>query len=293
MSFPRYFKPAVLVTLGGHVIASLGLPLVHGLHVAFRVKRTIASSPDSAEVALTGLDPDRVASVRSVFASTGRTKLTIASGYDGATVPLFAGDVRRMDETGTTDRTLIVSADDAGDALANATVQASTAGWTPQNMIDVALAAFARADPGFPIIPDQSVATTIASANPVAVTAFYASVSVGNAKDLLDEAARLLQCRWWIRDGRLFMARRNLPTDGLAIALPETHWLDPPADDGSGLIRGATFCDPNLVPGRQIALIREDVRGIVYARAESTMHSGDMESSEPWSCAYEARRILT
>lgn len=292
ITFARYFKPAAVITIGGVTVASLGLPLVTQLRVSFKVRRTLSSTPDSADVAISGLDPVRVESMLAVWREVGKTKLTIATGYDGMTVPLFSGDVRTMSTSGRLDTVLVASADDAGDALADATLSGfSTAGWTVQNMIDGALAALAQADPISPIVAHPSVATAISSASPGASQAFYASVNVGKASDLLNEAARLLGCRWWIRDGQLFMARRGIPIDGVAIALPETHWLSEPSDDGKGAISVVTFCDPNIVPGRQIALVPEFSDGFDIFRAEATEHAGDNESNAPWTCSIDGRRL--
>jgi hypothetical protein len=295
ISFARLYKPACGVTIAGFPVTSLGIPGVVDARIAFRVRRSLSSTPDSAQVTVWGLDPTQRLAMQTVWSELGKAKLLIASGYDGVTAQLFAGDVRTLKasvrigpEWATT-----VTGDDGGDALADATITVSTAGLNAQNMIDLALAALTLADPVSPIVAHPSVAATIASATPGSTTLFYGSVSVGKAKDLLDEAARTLGARWWIRDGQLFMLRRRAPVPGPAILLPRTHWLDEPSEDGNGLISVSTYLDPNITPGCQIMLVgRTALADREACRVEACEYTGDNDSASPFRCDLEARRLL-
>lgn len=263
ITFPRFFRPMVVVTFAGQQASNIAGV---GPHISFRVVKSLTSTPDTAEIAIYGLAPARKSAIAATFAEVGFAPLTIAVGYEGVPGALFLGDIRKMD-VATFARAgvpLTATADDTGDALASATINISTLGFTVQNMIDAAILAFAQPilnpstgkmlSPGTTVVPHSSVAAMIGSAQPAAVTTVYTAVHVGNATDLLDEAARLLQCRWWIRDRQLYMARAGLPIDGLAVLLPRTHWLDEPTEEGAGIVRVSTFLDPNLLPGRQVTL---------------------------------------
>lgn len=300
--FPRLYRPACTVSIAGQSVVALGVPPTVAPRVAFRVRRTLASTPDTAHVSVYGLEETRRAALGAVWHELGRAKVLLASGYDGVVGSLFAGDARELHPTVTIGPELatMVIADDGGDVLADATIPSglsSTAGITARQMIDVALACFAAkaAETGdTPIAAHPSVDAAVASATPGASTAFYASVSVGKAKDLLDEAARTLGVRWWVRDGLLYMARRGIPTDGLAVALPRAYWLDEPTEDGKGLVRVPTFLDPNIVPGRQIQLLgRVSPFSVEFFRAETCEYAGDTDSGAPFSVSCELRRIVT
>lgn len=292
ITFARIYKPSAILTLSGQVITSIAIPGVATLRVQFQIQRTMTPSPDTATATVWGLDPIRATAMRALFAELGRDKLTIASGYDGITSHIFAGDVRsirRVQSGG--DVGLVVTADDAGDALADATISLSTAGLTAQNLIDYALLALAAA--GAPVVAHPSVAAAVGLATPSSTVSLFSSVHVGKVSDLLTEAARVLGCRWWIRDNQLFMAARGLPTDGMGVFLPRTHWLSEPADDGSGLVRMSTFLDPNIVPGRQVSIQgRLSPLGIEPMRVESAAYTADSEGSSPWSVEVACRRIL-
>lgn len=302
ISFPRLYRPACGVTIAGQAITALGLPGVVSPRVAFRVRRTMTPTPDTADVSVYGLSPERRLAIQSLWSELGRAKVLIASGYEGITAQLFAGDARslRASVRAGADFATICTADDAGDALADTTITLSTAGLTVQNMIDLALAALARGTgpvaggtPGEVVVAHPSVAATIATATPGSTTLFYSAVSIGKATDLLHEAARILGCRWWIRDSQLFMARRGVPTDGLAILLPRSHWLDEPTEDGKGLVRVSTLLDPNIVPGRQLQLVgRLALADVETFRVETCEYSGDTDSGAPFRVDCEARRLL-
>lgn len=288
----RLFKPSVVVQLAGQTI---GDPLfdqrgAHRLRVVFRVRRTLTSAPDSAQVQLYNLSEERRAVMSGLFHRTGKARLSIASGYDGVVSDLFAGDVRKLragDLRGS-DVVTTIDADDGGDALANARLRGlSTSGLTADNMISAALAALAQE--GEVVTRHPSVASVVAST--VSSRSYFTVVSIGKATDLLDEAARILGARWWVRDGLLFMAQRGLPTDGVAVVLPRTHWLSEPTEDGKGLVHVPTFLDPLITPGRQVALQgRASAASVENFRCEAVEYRGDTEGG-PWAADCTLRSI--
>lgn len=305
ITFPRIFRPAVRVILAGQPVESLGLPLVPSARVSFRVARTMTSTPDSAEVAIYGLDLPRRAAMQAIWTELGAAQLRVSSGYMGVAINLFAGDVRSLSsKLEGADYVTHATADDGGDAITDAAIPAqfsSTAGVDAPTMITIALACInspaayvpPAAPPLIPITPHPSVAAAIATMNPAALTLFYTSVRIGKARDLLDEAARIIGARWWIRDSQLYMAKRKLPTDGLAIVLPRTHWLSEPAEDAGGMVKVATFLDPNLVPGRQCVLVGRVAPGVPEPyRIEAGEYTGDTHGSEPFRADLVLRRMV-
>ena len=305
ITFPRIFRPAVRVTLAGQPIEALGLPLVPSPRVSFRVTRTMTSTPDSASVAIYGLDLPRRQAMQTIWTELGRAELSVGSGYSGVTINLFRGDVRSLSsQLDGTDYVTHATADDAGDAITDAAIPPgfmSTAGVAAPKMVEIALACInspaayvpPAGPPLIPITPHPSVAAAIATMNPAALTLFYTSVRIGKARDLLDEAARIIGCRWFIRDSQLYFAKRKLPTDGLAIVLPRTHWLAEPAEDAGGTIKVATFLDPNLSPGRQCVLVGRVAPGIPEpCRIEAGEYTGDTYSGAPFRADLVVRRIV-
>lgn len=307
ITFPRLFKPAVLVTIAGQPVSSVQTMLFAAPRVAFRVTRSMTSTPDTGSVAVYGLAPERRTAMQAIWTELGTAGLTLASGYDGITLRLFSGDVRTLQASVYENAEFVTraTADDAGDALTDAVVPpglASTAGVSVSEMIQLAIACINAPaayvppahPPEVPLVAHPSVAAVIANANPAALTLFYTSVSVGKARDLLNEAARILGVRWWIRESLLYMTRRQLPIDGLAVALPRSHWLSEPSEDGLGTIRVSTFLDPNLAPGRQVALVGRIANdtSVEMMRIEAGEYTGDTDSGAPFRADLVLRRLV-
>ena len=301
ISFARLYRPGVVVSIAGQIISALAIPGVVAPRVTFRCSRSMSSTPDSAAITVFGLSPEQRAAIGKLWAETARAKITIAAGYEGITTSLFVGDARTMQPSmkAGPEYMTVINADDGGDLLADAPIPgalASTAGLTAQQMIDVALRCFelhAATTGDLPIVAHPSVAETIGTASPSATTLFYSSVAVGKARDLLDEAARTLGCRWWIRDSQLYMVRRGVPADKLAIVLQRDHWLDEPSEDGNGMVRLSTFLDPNITPGRQLVLVGRVAPGKPETfRVEAADYTGDTEGGAPHRVDCDLRRLL-
>jgi hypothetical protein len=295
----RLFDPAVRVKLAGVDVTSSSRHWSgtrDGLRVAFTVNRTMTSSPDSATVEIEGLGPDNRGIMRTIWSELGYATLEIFAGWEGALVQIFSGDVRDMVIPSRADASVTASADDAGDGIAEALVSCSSLGLTAENMVDLALAAVERhelqAHPERPalVVKHPCVATAIASS--VAQAQTFRTVSIGKASDLLDEAARILGVRWWIRDLTLYMAARGGPTDSIALSLPRTHWVDEPVEDRDGILRVPVLFSPLLVPGRQISVVgRATPWSVEPYRCEEVAHAGDFGDDAPWSSALVARRV--
>jgi len=308
ITFPRYFRPsaiATVTTVAGTVLTvkdlNLPPPAPRGPRIVFRVTKTLMSDPDEADVAIYNLSPVRERLVTDAFSELGRSRVLLFGGYGSTTARLFGGDVRSMQahRREGPDYALVMSADDAGDSLAELTVSYGTAGLTADNMIDIAIAAINTGDPTrgvapYPLARHPSVATVVAAAGPAAAGNPFSGVHAGKVTELFDEAARILKARWWIADGLFYMAARKLPTDGLAIVLRSTQWLSEPQDDANGVMKVAVLFDPNLVPGRQVQLVdqRAQLRFIEPTpyRVEAVTHSGDTRSG-PWSSELVLRRF--
>jgi hypothetical protein len=294
----QFFNPGVRVRLAG-VDVSSGGGQARGLRVAFSVSRTMTASPDSATVEISGLGPDSRGLLRRAWGELGFTELEISAGWGGELVRVFSGDVRDMVIPGVgsrADMPVVASADDAGDALAEALVSGSSLGMTAENMITIALAAIERhaleTHPTRPQLVAKHPSVDAAIASSVAQAQLFRTVSIGKASDLLDEAARILGVRWWLREGLLYMAARGAPTDGVAVSLPRTHWLDEPTEDRDGLLRVTTLFSPLLVPGRQVSIVgRASAWSVEAYRCEAVEHTGDTEDDAPWASGLVARRV--
>ncbi len=301
----RLFRPSCVLTMGAVVFSDLNIPLgPRGPRIAFRVKRTLNATPDEASFEVYNLDPKLEKAAASVFGELGTLPVTISAGYEGSVSRIFAGDLRSplvVDEPRGADFVLAGRADDAGDAISELTINTSTAGVTVEVMIQTALAAINAGDPTrgilpYPLAKHQSVDATVALLNPQARSVVFSAVYAGKVRDLLNEAARLCEARWWVADGLLYMAKAKLPVDGLAVAIPEQNWLSRPGDAGGGLVSFSAFFDPMIVPGRIVQVIQGVSPyslgvGVQAFRCEEVEVIGDTRGAEPWRANMLLRRF--
>lgn len=289
----RYFNPTLTINMVGTVVVFAN---GEGLNVRFNVSRTLASTPDTASVAIEGLDPVRAKLMNLVFASRGLVPvslaaMTILAGYDATFAGLFRGDLRSF-STGEQEGTSLwtrATADDGGDAYSDATLPSalsSSAGLTAQEMIDTAAAVMKLGQ-------SPSVAIVIAQTVPTKQGRFTAVV-VGKASELMDAACRRLRCRWWIRDQQLFLGiRGQVDPSRKAVVLTPATLVAPLSEDGAGLVTLSTFMDPNIVPGGQVLNVPSFERGELPTafRVEAVVHSGETRGGSPWVSKITGRAL--
>lgn len=303
ISFARYFKPGVVVRVAGQEARDVPLAdqaTPQGPRITFMVSRTMTRFADTCSVSIYNLAPERREAMSQLFHEYGTTPIEIDAGYDGKLSKLFVGDVRKMraSERYDLDYATYIEADDQGDALADVTVNIKSGLMSPDLMVDAALKVIALGGAvpgsgvrGVVIRRHSSVDEAIAALGPNPHSPLL--VSIGKASDLLTEAARICECRWFIRSGTLYFARGGRAIDNArAISLPRDLWLSEPSDDGSNLSVIRVMFDPNIEPGKQVAVIgRTSANSREYYRVESCVHSGDTETSAPWSTDISGRRI--
>lgn len=279
--FARYYNPIAIVTVVGQAITFVN---GEGLNMKIDIERTLAPEPDQCRLAIEGLDPFRARLMGQVFRETRIGQgVTVQLGYDAVPIFAFSGVLESFTDStrrGEALWTLATAGDgaDAFDDVALPPALNSNVGLTPQQQIDIAIAALG-------IAPGPSVPIVVAGANPLAQGPFSAS-GVRRATDLLDAACLTLRCRWWIRDRQLHMARKGLPDPtrpAIIIApqqpgprLPGVPLVEPVTFGGGGIMHAATFLEPNMVPGGQVSY-----QGGLF-RIEHVVHSAETRSSTPW-----------
>lgn len=307
ITFARYYRPSAIATIGLGALAVQDInappPAPRGPRIAFRVKRSLMSEPDEAEISIFNLDPARAKTMSAAFGEGGRGPVTLAAGYGVVTPIIFRGDLRTMSahERHGPDYALTVTADDGGDWQSDLTCSIAISSIAPQPinlMVDFVCATVTNGNPlaatpvlPYPLAPSPSVAIAIAAR---AITPVYSGVHNGKVIDLIDELARLCGARWWVADNLLHFATRRVPTDNISVVLKRTTWLQEPTDDGKGLVRHASFFDPNIQPGRQVTLIDDAFRrssSPELFRCEVAEHRGDTRSG-PWSTTMALRRFV-
>jgi hypothetical protein len=302
--FARYFKPGCIVrcTLNNIellTVTATGLLPRNNPHVTFEVTKSLTPAPDTATVEIMNLAEARRKLLTATIAENGEFQIELLAGYDGQMMRLFRGRVRNfrgLDRRGG-DLVSTFVADDGGDILTEVKLSLSQKYLNAATMVELAIQAYAQLGG----IPLQKHPTVDQITGPLSSFNFTV-VSASSAAAILDEAARICKARWWVADGILYMAYLRQPVDPIANVLPSTHWLAPPSQDGSGLVRVPTFCNPLIKPGGQVQLLPEgsespyqlsvagsDVAGVY--RVETAAYAGDTEGQAPWSASLALRSL--
>jgi hypothetical protein len=278
----KIFNPSVVVNVAGVTVPNLN---GEGLRIDFSVSRTLDQSPDRATCTVYNLARETRAAMQAVFGETGRARLVINAGYDGLTSIIFAGSIRSMDPSRQVGEEVLttVTADDAGDALERVNVTLYGIDINVRQMVKVALAKLNAV--GYPITEHTSVQQVIGLADPFLVNTGWSTAHSGSVADLLDEAARIIGARWFIRSDQLYFSARNLPLDALPTVIPPEYRLADISRDGLGLARLPIFFEARVEPGSPVV-----VDGISY-RVEGTTLSGDTNSG-PWENYMVMREML-
>lgn len=286
--FARYYNPTAIVSVVGQPVAFAD---GEGLNMKIQITRSLEQTPDRCVIDIEGLDPIRAQLMGQVFRETSLGQIvTVQLGYDAVAVSAFTGRLEAFSPSQPNGPALWTHAEagDAPDEFENIRIPIqSTTSLTASNMVDLGIAALG-------LLPGPSVAPTVAGAALVAATPFDA-VGVRQATDLLDEAARILRCRWWMRDGMVHMSRNGIPDPSrLAIIIapsgpgpvfPGVPLIAQPRFGGGGLIEVPTFMEPDFVPGGQAVYL-----GTTF-RIEHVVHSIETRGAAPWSSTVVGRAL--
>jgi hypothetical protein len=278
----KLFDPAAVLVLAGVTIPTF---TEDGYRIAFNVTKTLDQSPDRARCTIFGLGPEERAAIQAVFGEIGRAPMVVSAGYEGIVSTIFSGGVRHMDPSRRigVDVVTYVQGDDAGDEIAEVNITLYGAEITVRQMVKVAIGAFAAA--GHSVSEHPSVEQAIGLADPFISEQGWTTAHNGSVASLLDQAARIVGARWFIRSNQLYFSARNLPLEAIPTVIFRDYWLAEPSEDGLGLVRLPIFFEPQIEPGRPVV-----VEGITY-RVEAAMHAGDTHSG-PWSTSMMMRRVV-
>lgn len=288
VSFARYFKPSLRIKLGSdptevQTLAGVLDPTTidnfngTGIRVRFRVRKTITSSPNTADIDIFNMDQSRIADAVTTVATTGRSPITIYVGYDNTVSRIFSGDIKRLDSRliQLPDIITRMSADDSGDEIDDAHLALSAPFASVDQLLNIALKAFETLGKKKKIKLAQSTLEIIKTFK--SKDKGFPLAHVGKTSEIIDEAARLLEARWWIDDGELHMSKLGRVVDGMAVVLDKDRLFSDIAQDRNGFVRFRTFCDPNIIPGRQI-----QIDSSVY-RVHMVEYTGDTFGGSPWT----------
>ncbi len=256
----------------------LGTRDVTGLHVRFKVEKSLKKDPNTCNITVFNLGPE----LRASLEKSKDTPIRLDAGYGGENTLLFLGRIRTA--TSTTEGPDIVTTIEGGDGEAQiqkSRVSVSIAPKTPANVIMNMLssafglgagnsAAFAEKIKDQPLFPGGTVFT-------------------GSASQAMDTITRAAGLSWSVQDGQIQVIHRKDPLEGLAFELsPDSGLVGSPSVDSKGVVNFQSLLMPNMRPGAKVSFKTRHIGG--FYRLQKITFDGDF-AGLAWYCTGECTKI--
>lgn len=249
------------------------------LDVAFDIFRTAKSEPNTAEIKVWNLTPEK----RFVLEEQGNVPVSVEAGYKDQTSQLFLGVARTVYTTreGADLITVLQSGDGEKEHQSSRINVSIAAGATNQQAIDAVVKALALGAGN-----SANAATKIASAKPLFP---QGAVLTGSAAQVLQRLMLSLGLEYSIQNGALQVLTAGEPLAGTATKLtPETGLVGSPSIDNEGILTAQALLIPEIFPGRLLVVESEFLSG--NFRVESCKYVGDTAGND-WYVEVEAKKL--
>jgi len=186
MAVLQYIRRCNLLVAGA---SGEGLDL-SGLRISFKVKKSDAQTPNTAEIRVYNLAESTAKQIREEFKT-----ITLQAGYEANFGIIFAGNIKqvRFGRESGTDTYIDIAAGDGDDAYNYAVVNTTlAAGATQANQIQAAAGALSERGVGQGFIADTGTQSLARG-----------KVMYGMARDYLRQSAEASETTWSVQDGKL------------------------------------------------------------------------------------------
>lgn len=270
----RLYRRTYTLVLGTHDVT--------GLHIRFRVEKTLKVQPNTCSIDVYNLAPE----TRESLEKATSIPVRLEAGYADENELIYLGEVRSA--TSVTEGPDIVTHVEAGDgekAIAGARISIPVGPKTPA---DVALRAIARTLQPFGVGLGNldAVAKRLASSG----KAIFPSgrVLTGRAISELVDFANSAGLEFSIQDGKLQFLDKGKALDGKAFLLTsDTGLVGSPSVDTKGIVNAQTLFIPGLRPGVQVVFDSHSVHG--GYRVQKCIYTGDFAGKD-WYVELEAKK---
>jgi hypothetical protein len=251
------------------------------LTVTFKVDKSLAATPNKAELKIYNLNPSN----RMQLAAKVDVPVSIEAGYAEGTSVIFLGKLRSAksvpDDAGNW-ITALASADGASEMKAGR-VSVSVKKGAPT---DVALKAIVKALG----VSDGNLNDALTKIRSASLAQMFAGGTVmhGRAAREMTQLCRSVGLRWSVQDGKLQFLELRKALAGEAIFLDGDHGLiDSPTVDQKGILKARMLMAPDVFPGRLVVVQSKAVQG--QWRIEKTSHTGSTRDAD-WFIDLEGKR---
>lgn len=238
----QYIRRCNLVVSGA---SGDGLDL-SSLRIQFKIKKSDAQTPNTAEIRVYNLAPDTAKQIRKEF-----TRVVLQAGYESNYGVIFDGNIKqvRMGRENGTDTYIDIAAGDGDDAYNYAVVNTTLAAGAKQSD-QINAAANSMASKG---VKQGFIADTGSASLP------RGKVMYGNARDYLRQSAEASGTTWSVQDGKLQLVSLTSVLPNQAVLLTsKTGLVGTPEQTNDG-IKAKCLLNPMLKIGVRVKINEEDV----------------------------------
>ncbi len=216
------------------------------LHIQFKIKKSDAQTPNTAEIRVYNLAPNTAKQIRDEFKT-----VLLQAGYESNYGVIFHGNIKqvRIGKENGTDTYIDIAAGDGDDAYNYAVVNATLAAGAKQSD-QINAAAGAMSSRG---VSKGFIGDTGGTALP------RGKVMYGNARDYLRQSAQASETSWSVQDGKLQVVSLTSVLPNQAVLLTsKTGLVGTPEQTNDG-IKARCLLNPMLKIGVRVKINEEDV----------------------------------
>ena len=250
-----------------------------GLRVQAKAVKTLKKEPNTCDITIHNLNPEH----RAALTKVKRPNVSLTAGYKDDRTQIFYGQALHVkhekDNDGNVQTT--IGTTDGGAKFQSARVHQS---FGPRAKAGDVLRALVKAlglKPGN--VEDAARKLNAGKAADIYVGGVTLS---GHAPHELDMLLRAAGLEWSIQDGAVQILDIGKAAAGFAILLHENVLIGTPSVNSKNQVEGMTFVQKDFVPGRQVQIDHEFVKGAF--RLEKCTYSIDTYADD-WYVTFEAQ----
>lgn len=252
------------------------------LRIAFRVERTLAKEPNTAELTIYNLSK---ATRAIIGGGTSKIPVVIEAGYEGNVSQIFSGDLGPVAiQLDGTNVVTSLQSKDAGRNYRNARVNVSFKGGLKPDVLAKAISSAFGVSPG-------NLFQKLTSVPPRTDLQVFAKgvVVSGKAEFEMDKLMKSLGFEWSIQDGAIQVLEPTA-TVGTRISVLSsgTGLVGSPEPGEKGIVTARTLLQPDLVPGQRVQFVTANING--FYRIQKSTFTGDTWQSD-WYTELECKPL--
>jgi hypothetical protein len=258
---------------------TLGTQDVTGLHIRFRVEKTLKAAPNTCSIDVHNLAPE----TREALEKAKKIPVRLEAGYNDENEQIYLGEVRTA--TSVTEGSTITTHVESGDGEKQIQSSRISVPVGPKTPADVALRAIARTL-GVGLGNIDAAAARLRTSGKALFP--MGRVITGNTAQQLTDFCNSAGLEWSIQDGKLQFLDKGKALDGNAFELSsDSGLIGSPSVDSKGVVTAQSLFIAGMRPGVKVVFASRSVHG--GYRVQKCTYTGDFAGND-WFVEIEAKK---